>query len=604
MRICLFLLCLCATSSYSQTNLVPNPSFENGSGGTGDEQNWGLFGLSNWEIGYDKINNISGGCQGANSTGNNSLGCSPKTTWMTYNEYAQYLTSLGTCPGVTNNFTSRCLHMDHGEMDHGDRARVQLTTPVKAWKSYTLRIKIFCYETPAELRVYLSHWGLHWNSNKSDNHKTLIAILNPVVANCNWTGYTASFSTSEDMENLILTCDKGELLIDDVEVTEGSNCPNLLLQQNKNYYTYEPTYEAYDIMAGYNVGATNGLGDVTVRSGADISYKAVHEVSLEPGFNVESGALFHAYLAPCGKECFPPEAITSDVNEYGDDLCGVPPPGTTYQLGANPIPGMTYVWTAALPSDLTRLSATNISNPVFTPPTNGYGTITYTLTVTNACGEIASKVLAINYNTQGALVGGYVETVNDGYYWENLSYNDVVSAIGIEVYNPNYSSIQHSLVLHKGIDFTGTSKVWNYPYANEITACFNYYPVKLYYKTYCDDNWYPCSSPQSCATPFYKNCSVVDKTTPSGTAYNTNNDIIITPSPNNGTFQIAVTKNDQAIAVKEIKVFDMMGKEIWSTGPSANNTANVNISDYSQGIYYVRTVNELGEIEMKKLVKQ
>ncbi|MBA3704971.1 MAG: T9SS type A sorting domain-containing protein [Bacteroidetes bacterium] len=83
----------------------------------------------------------------------------------------------------------------------------------------------------------------------------------------------------------------------------------------------------------------------------------------------------------------------------------------------------------------------------------------------------------------------------------------------------------------------------------------------------------------------------------------TKDNINITPNPNNGTFQITVTKNDQAIAVKEIKIIDMMGKVIWSTGASLSNTANVDISNYSQGIYYVRSINELGEIEIKKLIK-
>ncbi len=80
--------------------------------------------------------------------------------------------------------------------------------------------------------------------------------------------------------------------------------------------------------------------------------------------------------------------------------------------------------------------------------------------------------------------------------------------------------------------------------------------------------------------------------------------INIYPNPNNGSFQITVTKNDQAIGVKEIRVFDMMGKVIWSTGTSSNNSFNFDISSYSQGIYYVRSINELGEIEMKKLIKE
>jgi hypothetical protein len=78
----------------------------------------------------------------------------------------------------------------------------------------------------------------------------------------------------------------------------------------------------------------------------------------------------------------------------------------------------------------------------------------------------------------------------------------------------------------------------------------------------------------------------------------------ISPNPNNGSFQISITRNEQPIAIKEIRVYDIMGKVIWSTGASSNSTFNVDISNYSPGIYYVRAVNESGDIEMKKFIKQ
>jgi hypothetical protein len=78
----------------------------------------------------------------------------------------------------------------------------------------------------------------------------------------------------------------------------------------------------------------------------------------------------------------------------------------------------------------------------------------------------------------------------------------------------------------------------------------------------------------------------------------------IVPNPNNGTFQVSITKNNQAIGIKEIKVYDILGKVIWREGPSLNNAFYIDITGYSQGIYYVRAVNELGEISMKKLIKK
>jgi hypothetical protein len=80
--------------------------------------------------------------------------------------------------------------------------------------------------------------------------------------------------------------------------------------------------------------------------------------------------------------------------------------------------------------------------------------------------------------------------------------------------------------------------------------------------------------------------------------------ILINPNPNNGIFQIMVTRNNQSIGIKELKVYDLMGREIWSTGSSENTVFTIDISSYSPGVYYVRSINELGETEMKKLIKQ
>ncbi|OFY92349.1 MAG: hypothetical protein A3K10_17490 [Bacteroidetes bacterium RIFCSPLOWO2_12_FULL_31_6] len=75
------------------------------------------------------------------------------------------------------------------------------------------------------------------------------------------------------------------------------------------------------------------------------------------------------------------------------------------------------------------------------------------------------------------------------------------------------------------------------------------------------------------------------------------------PNPNNGSFQISVTRNDKPISIKEIKVYDIMGKIIWEIDASTNNIFTIDITSYSSGIYYVRCINEFDETEMKKLIK-
>ena len=56
--------------------------------------------------------------------------------------------------------------------------------------------------------------------------------------------------------------------------------------------------------------------------------------------------------------------------------------------------------------------------------------------------------------------------------------------------------------------------------------------------------------------------------------------------------------------MKAIQVYDMMGKVIWENKTPSSNTFDVDISSYSQGVYYVRAINELGDIEITKLLKQ
>ena len=82
------------------------------------------------------------------------------------------------------------------------------------------------------------------------------------------------------------------------------------------------------------------------------------------------------------------------------------------------------------------------------------------------------------------------------------------------------------------------------------------------------------------------------------------NNIGIIPNPNNGTFQISITKNNQAIGVKDVKVYDMIGKVIWENNTPSGNLFNVDISGYAPGIYYVRVINEAGDMDLRKLIKQ
>jgi gliding motility-associated-like protein len=77
----------------------------------------------------------------------------------------------------------------------------------------------------------------------------------------------------------------------------------------------------------------------------------------------------------------------------------------------------------------------------------------------------------------------------------------------------------------------------------------------------------------------------------------------IIPNPNNGTFQIMLNKDDRSTPIKEIKVLDIMGQVVWQTSSPSATMYDVDIANYSSGIYYAKCISESGVVEVKKLIK-
>ena len=68
--------------------------------------------------------------------------------------------------------------------------------------------------------------------------------------------------------------------------------------QNKIYATGISREYFPEIYAGYSVTDTIPYGNVVVPTGSTVSYKATYGIHLMPGFRVEQGANFRAYIAP------------------------------------------------------------------------------------------------------------------------------------------------------------------------------------------------------------------------------------------------------------------------------------------------------------------
>lgn len=67
--------------------------------------------------------------------------------------------------------------------------------------------------------------------------------------------------------------------------------------QNKTYENGTSIIEYYpEIFAGYSVTDAVPYGNVVVKSGSNVTYKATGMIHLKPGFHAEAGATFHAYI--------------------------------------------------------------------------------------------------------------------------------------------------------------------------------------------------------------------------------------------------------------------------------------------------------------------
>ena len=256
---------------------------------------------------------------------------------------------------------------------------------------------------------------------------------------------------------------------DDLRIWEY--CPSQLLIENTVYTYKEYPFEAKTIKAGYDVGSPDPNGNVIVKNGANIIYKAEQYIDLEPGFETEDGAEFLAYIAPCGYMCNP-----LPVPLAGDDevLCN----NTPITLGFNQsIPNdVQCYWTANPSSMLQFLDDPNSLNPVFTPP-NGCGKVTFTLHFTNECAYMASDEITITYNTENTTTNSLsisdVEMDNNEISFF-ITTSPCTDEVTVEVYSSidNYSNSVYQKTYTAGIDYLNSMYWFSEGYV--FSPCYDY----------------------------------------------------------------------------------------------------------------------------------
>ena len=471
--------------SFSQVNLVPNPGFEDynccptGPNPNDDKRTGSLIipCLNYWKMPDRKPYCKIGSADYWNTCG-----------WE--NCYGGKLNTPRTGNGNAGLVTWERTFLDD---DYREYITVELTTMLTLGKSYHVEFYVkqcgmdsgqigtigayFSYSRPKACKYYID-----------GNPAPQIENLSLVSYNNNWVKVSGTlfvnglmnYITIGNFRNDALTFRYNDpllgqtyYLIDDVSVFE--TCTEELLIENTIYTQHEDPYEAEVIRAGYDVGAPTANGAVIVKNGADITYKAEREIQCDVG--VEPGGIFSAFLAPCGRNCFFPAASAGgDLSLCGSQL--------GQQLGMPPEDDCYYLWSASPASAIAYLNNPAISNPVFNIPPTGWGTIIYTLTVTNNCADLVMDHVKVNYDAQpdpNPFV--IVSNLNPGAYISfNLAVNPHTEQVKIEVYNWAMTSLLHSYTLNTGVDFNCCAFSWTIP--DYLTNCYDY-KIKVSSKNFC-----------------------------------------------------------------------------------------------------------------------
>lgn len=386
----------------------------------------------------------------------------------------------GTCDGggpgwviVNNWIPNRYIHF---ALDEG--VKVNTSTFIEDQK-YVLRYKV-ASTSDVNYNFYISRYFDFpgWRFDKQN-----IAHGNFSTLSNYWQSYYSTFKPDNDIYDVFVIAgenDNGDpIFLDDILVYEY--CLENMLIENTFYVSSEYPYEAKNITAGYSVDPSQTDGNVIVKNGAVITYKAEQEVNLEPGFEVENGGEFEAYIAPCGSLCPPlPTVYAGDDINICDD--------NSYQIGMSGNYSLNYLWTAEPTAAILYLSSSSIPNPVFTAPINSCGFVKYNLMVSNDCYESASDAVIIKYNTNQTTTTPSVNpaitgTTDDCNLSMNIDIDACIDKVFIEIWNWALTSKLYSYELNSGTDFNCCNFDWTMP--DYLTKCDNY-KVKIYSQSICD----------------------------------------------------------------------------------------------------------------------
>ena len=308
-------------------------------------------------------------------------------------------------PEINGNKWIHAVTDGQGSDKDQEGVRVKLVEQLQSGESYTLSYWVLTQggvdEGDHDFRVYLCNHGHFWDiqpfwawgrnrilidvfrqnilSHGISQAEIIPSPYQPVAKH--WHQRRSEFVVPSDMDDLehLILISRDRTHHFDAPILSLGGCEDPLIIDNTTFRpgVHHPYYGT-PIQIGYNGSVTSEGATLTFVSPVEVQINEVH---------VPGNEAFHVYNAPC--HCETPIVNTGSAEIVCEGTL------SEIEFGSLPQEWMEYSWSCEPSYGMGYLSSATVSNPIFTSPMSDNHQLTYTLTVTNTCGESLSEELPV-----------------------------------------------------------------------------------------------------------------------------------------------------------------------------------------------------------------